>query len=278
MSPLAIYIDQITSHVPMSPSQHPKVTVYPGTSSPQSSEIFSSLRSTPTLDKARTNRIIIYPGSFNPPHRGHLHLLKHVFMRGAHDLNIIAAIILPRSDESVPAKVKREGGSFMFGRYERSLLWTNDLCFPPWAYVSGDSGASFTAFLQQLSQVTAKDGYSLEYVPLYGPQIGSPSSPPDPVFGCNMIIMSDAARAAKFQRCSGRLRDFSGCTKWRRVRVDEEKIRRLARAKANYALQAVNTISLPEAYSMLKNGMRGMDASYFLFMAEIPVHRFRLCG
>lgn len=272
MSPLALYIDQVSNHVPASPSQHPKVTIYP--LSPQKSQIFASFRSAPTLDKVRTNRVLIYPGSFNPPHRGHLHLLKHVFMHGAHDLNVIAAIILPGSDESVGGKVRREGGYFMFGRDTRGLLWKQDLCFPPWAWVY--EGKSFTPFLQRLSQATEKDGYSLEYVPLYGPQIGSPSNPPDPAFGCKTIIMSDAARRAEFQRSSGRLRDFSGCTEWRRVHVDEDELRWHAKAKAKHALQAMKTIKPLETLNMLIDGMRGMDSSFNMFKTDLLVHRSRL--
>lgn len=259
MSPLALYIEQVTSHVPVSPFQHPQVTLYPP--SPQNNQIFSSFRSAPTLDKSRTNRVLIYPGAFNPPHRGHLHLLKHVFMRGAHDLNIIAAIILPQSDERVAAKVRNEGGHFMFGKHERGLLWKRDPCFPSWAWVYKDIGVPHTELFQRISQATAKDGYSLEFVPMYGCQIGSPENPPDPVFDCKTIIISDAARAAEYQLPSGRLRDFFGCTKWRRVVVDQDELHRHAKAKASYAMQAMRTVSLPEADSMLSDGMRAISSS-----------------
>lgn len=253
MSPLALYIEQVYGHEPVSPCPHPKVAVYPP--SPPINEIFGSLHTAPTLDNTRTNRILVYPGSFNPPHRGHLHLLKHVFMRGTYDLNVIAAIIVPRSDESVSRKVQKEDGKFMFGNDERCLLWKQDLCFPPWAWIYGSGTTSFTTFSERLVEATKKDGYSLEFVPLYGAGIGSPNSPPGPAYGCKTIIMSDAARAAEFQRASGRLRDFDGCTRWRRISVNEDGLRRHAKAKASDALLAMKTICPREARRMLEDGM-----------------------
>lgn len=276
MSPLALYIEQVAGHMPVSPFQHPKVTVYPP--SPHNNQIFGSFHSAPTLDKTRINRVLVYPGSFNPPHRGHLHLLKHVFMRGAHDLNIITAIILPRSDESLAKKVREEDGKFMFGRDERCLLWKQDICFPPWAWVYEKSTTSFTTFFERLIQATKKDGYTLELVPLYGPGIGSPSNPPNTAFRCETMIMSDAARAAEFQLFSGRLRDFSGCTKWRRVLVDQEELRRHAKAKASHALQAMKTISPPETHSMLIDGMKEIVPSFYTFNTDSSGHRSSLRG
>lgn len=277
MSPLALYIEQISGHEAESPSQHPEVVVYPP--SPPNNLIFDSLHSAPVLDRSRTNRILVYPGSFNPPHRGHLHLLKHVFMRGTHDMNIIAAIILPGSDKSVAKKVKAEGGEFMFGRDERCLLWKQDLCFPPWAWVYENGTISFTTFSERLIRATKKDGYSLEYVPLYGAGIASPSSPPGPMYGCKTVIMSDAARAADFQRSSGRLRDFHGCTAWRRIRVDEDKLRQHARAKACHALMTMKSICPKEAWTMLEDGMyRKWFFSFDCFNTNVSRHRPWLRG
>lgn len=273
MSPLALYVEQVLSPEPLLPSPNPKVAVYPP--SPPQNTIFDSLHSAPMLDKARTNRILIYPGSFNPPHRGHLHLLKHAFLHGAHDLNIVAAIIVPRRDESVSKKVKAEDGKFLFGREERCLLWKQDICFPPWAWVYEYSKTSCTVFSERLIQAAKKDGFSVEFVPLYGPEIASPSSPPVPAYGCETIIMSDAARGAEFFRFSvsrnsdGRakvrsfVRDFDGCTKWRRIRIDEDELRRHAEAKANRALLAMRTICPQEARSMLEDGMYTERSIYF---------------
>ncbi len=174
-------------------------------------------------------------------------------------MNVIAAIILPRSDEAVAQKVKEEDGKFMFGIDERCLLWTQDLCFPPWAWVYNNSATSFTMFSQRLIQATEKDGYSLEFIPSYGAGIATPNSPPNPVYGCKTIIMSDAARAADFQRSSGRLRDFDGCTRWSGMRIDEDQLWRNAQSNArwmaNHALLATKTICPHKLCSVQKDGM-----------------------
>ena len=246
MSPLALYIEQVIYLEPLfSPLQRPTISIYPP--SPPDISIFDSIHSSPMLVKNRTNRVLTYPGSFNPPHRGHLHLLKHAFTRGSYDLNVIAAIILPRSDHSVANKVKAEKGNFMFGINERSLLWKQDICFPAWAWVYNDSTTSFTKFSQRLILAAEKDGYLLEFVPLYGAEGATPSSPPDPVFGCKTIILSDAARAAEYQRSSGRLKDFDGCTKWRGLHIHEEYLRKI--------VQPLKTLCPPEVYSNLEDGM-----------------------
>ena len=252
-APLALYIEQIIAHKPtFSPSPQPSVSIYPPL--PPNDPLFDSFHSAPKLTNYRTNRILTYCGAFNPPHRGHLHLLKHVFTRGTPGMNVIAAIILPRSDERLAQKVKAEDGKFMLGLDERRLLWEQDVCFPPWAWVYNQP-STFTTFSEKLTKAAEKDGFSLEFIPMYGAGFGQPDNPPDPLYGCKTMILSDAARAAHFQRPSGRLRDFDGWTKWRGMHIHHDSLRRQAQAKANCALQAMETICPSEASSMLKDGM-----------------------
>jgi len=195
-----------------------------------------------------------------PHSRGHLQLLKHTFVHGVHDLNVIAAIIVPRCDESVLKKCKKAGGQFMFGLDERSLLWEQDLAFPGWAWVYRDRTREFSAFLERLRQAIKKDGYEIEFVMLYGPEIGSPEDPPKSVYGCQFIIMSDAGRRADYQRSNGRLKDFQHCTRWKRVRVDKDQLERCARSRAQDAVTRRQTINPNDAQSMLEDGMLGVKA------------------
>ena len=80
MQPLASYIQQAYSHESVDIPQ------------PATDQMFGPPETAPRLDQTRTNRIMVYPGSFNPPHRGHLHLLNHAYYHGVPDLNVIAAI------------------------------------------------------------------------------------------------------------------------------------------------------------------------------------------
>lgn len=44
------------------------------------------------------NRILIYTGCFSSPHVGHFEIFRHAYTQLSGPLNIVAAIVLPRSD------------------------------------------------------------------------------------------------------------------------------------------------------------------------------------
>jgi hypothetical protein len=52
----------------------------------------------PLLKKGKTNRILVYPGAFNPPHRGHMRALQHAFHECGPEFNAVAAIVLLAPD------------------------------------------------------------------------------------------------------------------------------------------------------------------------------------
>ncbi len=99
----------------------------------------------PVLRSGRLNSILVYPGSINPPHRGHLELLQYGFGRSGRDFNLIAAIILPLDDVSLARKlgsragtghgysIKREGSSFWKqDRGPRDWYWIYDRSLNEW--------------------------------------------------------------------------------------------------------------------------------------------------
>jgi len=66
--------------------------------------------------------------------------------------------------------------------------------------------------------------------------------------------MSNAAREAHYQRSSGRLEDFIGCTRWKPVPIDKERLERYAGTKALHRLLDMHTICPKEAQCMLDDG------------------------
>ena len=110
------------------------------------------------------------------------------------------------------------------------------MCFPPWAWVYEKSTDSFEGFLERLIQAAQKDGCSIEVLMLYGAGVGSPEKPPNPVFGCKTIIISDVARAADFECSSDGIEIFVGCTKWVKTSINENELWRRARVKTNEAI------------------------------------------
>ena len=221
MAELGEYIKKVYNHESRYPGRLPKGHVFPPTNV------------TPKLNRNQTNRILVYNGSFNPPHQGHLHLLEHTFYHGSHDLNLIAAVIHPGRDDRIEEKRKKAGSNFRFGRDERSMLWKRDVRFPNWAWVHEAHGLA--GFLRRLKDVTSSDGYDVEYVHLRGPCSDDHLQPPDEdafLDGCSdTLVISDAARLTNYQRSSGLIRNFRGWTKWKRIPVDEAGMLELAKLK-----------------------------------------------
>ncbi|KAI4097945.1 MAG: hypothetical protein L6R37_006764 [Teloschistes peruensis] len=205
MAALELYMKKVYDHQPKHPRQIPE------------SRFFPDSCEAPKLVKGKINRIILYNGAFNPPHQGHLSLLRHIFYHGVHDLNVVAAFVQTLADNYSLKKGRAAGGSFAFDRDTRCMLWKQHLHFPDWAWVH-ESDERFSGFLARLKEVTSADDFEVDYLPLKGPweyEHISPWHPVDFHYGATMLIISDASRAADYQRSSGRIRNFTGYNKWK---------------------------------------------------------------
>src|SRR5271155_1648820 len=129
----------------------------------------SDKRGIPLLSKDRVNRVLIYPGSFNPPHVGHLGVLRHAF-ESSPDLNIVAGIVLLVAVEHIEEKNWRSGRRLVLSREQRSELWKRDARFPAWAFAPNYKCSS-VELREKIANAAKKDGYEILYINLCGPDV-----------------------------------------------------------------------------------------------------------
>ena len=120
----------------------------------------------PQLDASRTNVILYYRGSFNPPHRGHMAVLWHAYYQLAKSLNVVAAFIRLNNDEGVQRKCEEHGGNRALSKEHRTRLWMEDPRFPPWAWIKEDDTDSET-LLRNIRKHARKDGYRVQFADLW---------------------------------------------------------------------------------------------------------------
>lgn len=166
----------------------------------------------PELSKKRTNVVLVYRGAFNPPHRGHLAFLWHTYTQLAKDLNIIAAIVYPRSDVSVREKCDYypPGERHFIPLRDRRRLWMKDANFPPWACVLDLAEFSSSGLESRINKLARRDNCRVRFATLYGPDCAESHSQGS---SCEMGIISDIAREAPFDHRDG-LKIFKGFGSW----------------------------------------------------------------
>ncbi|KAL9009023.1 MAG: hypothetical protein Q9173_005913 [Seirophora scorigena] len=162
----------------------------------------------PELSTERTNVILVYRGTFNPPHRGHLAVLWHAYTQLAKDLNVIAAIVYPMSEERVKTKCAAypRGERRVIPLSDRGRLWREDPNFPPWAWVNEHIDGGRHELEKRLKKLARKDGCRIRIADLWGPDCCGPDDQLND--RSEMRIVSDIAREADFDHQDG-LEQFS---------------------------------------------------------------------
>lgn len=123
----------------------------------------------PLFRKQDVNRIILFPGAFNPPHIGHLNLLRWVFEHAGHDLHIVAAIVVMTDDDRLVYKTSGEPDPLILKREERLKLWVGEGLPVDWLWVFERSEASWAAFRTEFEAAVKKDKIDVRFLMLGGP-------------------------------------------------------------------------------------------------------------
>lgn len=169
----------------------------------------------PRLLKGQKNRILLYPGAFNPPHHGHMELLTNSFTF-SQDINVIAAIIIPLDDAYVQQKSTLAGDGLAFTLAERCRLWRGHVPHD-WFWVYDRGEKEWESFRRELEACITGDGFELEFMVVLGPDyIGNDELLPWNAWGCKSMITSNVCRHAKFLK-SDELSQLRECEAWGQI-------------------------------------------------------------
>lgn len=91
----------------------------------------SNSNSTPMLRSDRLNGVILFAGCFNPPHRGHFQALRHAMQQCGPNLNLIAAVVSLKTDQTLAQKLCEgryaEADGLVFGLEDRKMQWRGNV-------------------------------------------------------------------------------------------------------------------------------------------------------
>jgi hypothetical protein len=189
-------------------------------------EIFLSSKrfSKPQLRKGVMNRILIFPGSLNPPHTGHKLLLTHAFFRPNLD-NAVAAIISPNSTKSIRRKLRNEPDALVLSRVERAELWDDDH-LTPWSWVNHHKHQDDGDFENTLLHLAQADGFDIEFSLVTGGDhveqaAASNNGEEDPLEPT--VIFSDGWRSVP-RALDGSLLTFPGYGEWQDTQAPDNRL------------------------------------------------------
>ncbi|KAG9505032.1 hypothetical protein J7337_001998 [Fusarium musae] len=119
------------------------------------------------LKKGQDNLILVYGGSFNPPHRGHLDVL----LSALHPVvNAVAVVVLPSEDFHLRHKLKNSHPEFFMSRKTRAALWAEMPQVPrSKVWIWSETWYPFFTFMEAAQRLCEADGYKIVFSHLIGP-------------------------------------------------------------------------------------------------------------
>ena len=182
----------------------------------------------PTLQEGRTNRVLVYAGCFNPPHRGHEAILTYAFLNMP---DAIAVIVLLVSDDDVRHKVCKDGNNPVFSQDQRIRLWQGRYG-RDWCLFTKLSRRKWHSFQASLAHDIEENGFEVEFVFLQGPDHVQLKKPPVR----RQHVVSDIGRPADFNPKGGPLLQLAGYGPWNVIPHDEQTVRFHAAKMVRFAI------------------------------------------
>jgi hypothetical protein len=225
----------------------------------------------PLLRQHGVNRVIWYPGCFNPPHIGHKQLLMHALENAGEDLHIAGAIVCPTDDENLRIKLCHKRYCHAIAKTQRvqlleesgmprNIVWvcplSNNTEF-------GHAKDPTDRFKEAVVEVAARARLDVKFVLLSGPDyVRIDCAPidrnnPKPVI--TDVITTDVSRPVDFRTANGlvQISDYQG---WGKVSFHINKLRPQMRGKLRGQPSESKTFSSDHVAGSAAN--RGGEADF----------------
>lgn len=181
-----------------------------------SDDMTSTVRDiTGTLQRDGENLVLVYGGSFNPPHRGHLDILSALLHP---KLAALAVVILPSEDFHLRHKMTNSHPGFFLRQKRRADIWEALPQVPRdkvWVWRS--TWYPFEPFTEALVRLTRQDGFKLVLSHVIGPDIlntGDPLSMDIPCALPRMLVTNRGRNVSGQFLSDGRPVRWAGFKDW----------------------------------------------------------------